>query len=139
MRCCYFDKISQDEQGQARASRKDLTGRPAQAKIEWRKIRARNYSKNARERTKAVIAMTTQEVRGLQIFRTLVEEAPHILFVLSRDLNCQVLYVNASINRLLHIKTSSMLGRWVCNVSNALIQIRYSPGFKELTTLATLP
>lgn len=94
-----------------RAPRKDLAGSSAQAKINWRRSRARSCSKSARERAKAQVDMFQQEVEGLRVFRTLVEEASHVVLVLSDDLRCEILYANAATARFFHVHIAAVLGR----------------------------
>lgn len=76
-------------------------------------MRARSYSKKARQRAKAQVGSIMQEVQGLHFFCELVEAAPHIVLVLSEDLNCRILYANAAIARVLHMHVASVFGRCV--------------------------
>ncbi len=95
-----------------RAPRQDLSGYSAEERVERRKTRARAYSQNARVRNKALLQDIQEDVGALAIFRTLVEEAPHIVLVLSMDLKGTVLYANEALNDVLHLPPATLLGRY---------------------------
>lgn len=105
--------FSQATDCQSRGPRRDLGGYTAKTKIEWRKYRARSYSKSARERVKAQINAFQREVERLRTYRALVEDSPHIILVLSDDIRHKILYANSAITRHLHINVSSVLGKYV--------------------------
>lgn len=80
-------------------------------KVQRRKLRARVYSNSARERNKALLQDIRQDVQALRPFHALVDDAPHIVLVLSDDLQCRVLYANATVTQVLHMSVASVLGR----------------------------
>lgn len=74
------------------------------------------YSDAARQRKRDVLGEMMRDMAGMRVYRTLVEEAPHIVLVLSPDIQCRVLYANKALTRILHVKTEAVLGRplWSC-------------------------
>lgn len=88
-----------------------MTNCTAQVRIDWRKARARSYSTDARQRIKTQVKLLQHGLENLRMFRSLVDEAPHIVLVLSDDIHCEVLYANHAIGRLLYVPAASVLGR----------------------------
>lgn len=96
-----------------RAPRQDLSGYSAEERVQRRKTRARVYSHNARQRNKVLLHEIRHDIAALAVFRDLVEKAPHIMLVLSMDLQATILYANDALNDTLHLSSPAILGRYV--------------------------
>lgn len=82
---------------------------------------------NARERAKRQRDAFQQEVERLGMFRMLVEDAAHVVLVLSDDITANVLYANSALARHLHVQASSVVGRYVPHNSNIVAAIKFQP------------
>lgn len=69
------------------------------------------YSDVARRRKRDVLDEMLQDVAELRIYRALVEEVPHIVLVLSSDIQCRVLFASTAFTRILFVKTDLVLGK----------------------------
>jgi PAS domain-containing protein len=94
-----------------RAPREDLSGLTAEERVERRRARARAYSHCARQRHKALLQEARVDLAAMELYRTIIENAPHIVMVLSADLQSTVLYANKAVSRLLCIVDSDVVGR----------------------------
>lgn len=53
-----------------------------------------------------------KEVKALRMFRTIVEDAPIMIIVLSPDMDCRLLYINVAVEKELCVLRSNILGRY---------------------------
>ena len=94
-----------------RAPREDLSGLTAEEKVERRKARARVYSNHARKRDEARKQALVEDVDMMQLFRHVVEDAPHMIAVVSPDLDCTFRYANEAFARILGFLPHRLLTR----------------------------
>ena len=83
----------------------------AEERVERRKVRARVYAHRARQKHKALLQEAQEEKAAMEVYRTIVEKAPHIVMVLSANLQCIVLYANDAVSRTLCIGANQVLGK----------------------------
>lgn len=106
---CASLQVQEDKR--RRAPREDLTGLTPAQMVERRKARARVYSSQARDRWERHQRDLENAVTAMRMFKTVVEEAPHMLIVLSMDVTCLVLYANMAVTRCLSSPPVGLLGR----------------------------
>ena len=70
----------------------------------------------ARERVKTETRVYKQQIQSLRVYYSLIESAPHIVLVLSEDLQLKILFANLAVARFLHIHAASVIGRCVLSV-----------------------
>ena len=117
-----------------RAPREDLSGLTAEEKVERRKARARVYSNHARKRDEVKKQALVEDVDMMQLFRHVVEDAPHMVAVVSPDLDCTFRYANEAFARILGFLPHRLLTRPVW----ALVHPEDHPAFKQAITAAIL-
>ena len=68
-----------------------------------RKMRSRVYSQRARVRHRQLKEELADDVDELRMWEAMVEDAPHIILVLSADIHGRVLYANKAMSETFHI------------------------------------
>ena len=103
---------SQENGRPRRAPHEDLSGYTAEQRVaRWRE-RARKYSNSARQRVEQLLQELKEDVDSMRIYNIIMEEAPHMVTVLSMDIHCLVLYANKAFERVLGHMPDELVGRY---------------------------
>lgn len=73
-------------------------------------MRARMYNRLSRRRHEVLHTDLRADVEQMRIYKDIVDDAPDMMYIISPDIQSQVLYVNKAVRRVLHTESSQLLG-----------------------------
>jgi len=105
----------------------------------WHKQRHRDYSKAWRQKKKQEEHVLKEEIEQLRKFRTMVEDSPDMLSLISTDPGYPFIFANAAHDRQLQIQGSGLVGRPFTSILHHLDKAAFSHTLDQICLLPEPP
>mmetsp|Transcript_30782 Transcript_30782/g.39729 ORF Transcript_30782/g.39729 Transcript_30782/m.39729 type:complete len:717 (-) Transcript_30782:87-2237(-) len=105
----------------------------------WHKARHREYSKAWRQKKKQEENTLKEEIEQLRKFRTMVEDAPEMMSLISLDPGHPIIFANSAFDRLVRIHGTDLNGQPYINIVHHMDQRALSQTLDQMCLLTDLP